>query len=92
MQVIQSNQALLGHLSNNRQWCTLIVVSLDDLEQIDAQDLEYGDEVLAMRTMMQKTVQELHTRTVIARDVLQLLWTLSIVRLKRVEPLRLHPV
>ena len=81
MQVIQSNQALLGHLSDNWQWRTLIVVSLDDLEQIDAQDLEYGYKVLAVRTMMQKTVQELHTITVIACDVLQLLWILAIVRL-----------
>ena len=92
VEVVESNEALLGHLPNDRDRSSFVVVSLDDLQQIAAEDLEHGHKVLSVRAVVQEAVQQLNTVAVVARDVGQLLWVAGVVVLQGIEPLRLHPV
>jgi hypothetical protein len=52
MKIVQANEALLCHLTNDWEWCTFIVIPLNDFEQIDSQNFKNGDEMLAMWSMM----------------------------------------
>jgi hypothetical protein len=56
MHIVESNQALARQFSNQGNWNALIVVSFDKLKEIDTQDLEYHDEVLAIGAVMNKGV------------------------------------
>ena len=92
VEVVQPEQALPGHLANDGQRSSFVVVSLDDFEQVDSQDFEHSHEMLSVRSMVQEAVQELHTIAVVSCDVLQLLWLFGVVGLERIEPLFFHPV
>ena len=70
MQVIQSNQALFGHDSNQWHWHTFVVVAFNYFEKIYAQNLEDHDKMFAVRAMMQEAVQKLNTIAVLSCDFL----------------------
>ena len=59
MHVVETNQALLSQLSHQRQRNTLVLVSLDDLKEVDAENFENHDEMLAIRSVMDERVQQL---------------------------------
>lgn len=59
MHVVETNQALLRQLSHQRQRDTLVLVSLDDLKEVDTENFENHDEMLAIRSVMNKRVQQL---------------------------------
>lgn len=50
MQVVETDEHLLGHATHDWQRYATVVVALHDFKQIDAQDLEDHDEVLAIGT------------------------------------------
>ena len=56
MQVVQANQNLLGHPTNQREWNTLVVVSFHDFEKVNSQNLKHHDEVLPIWTGMNEGV------------------------------------
>jgi hypothetical protein len=72
VQVVQTHQALLGHNSHKRKGHTLVVVALDHLKQVHSKDLKHHHEMFSMRTVMEETVEQLHTVTVFPCDVLEL--------------------
>ena len=64
MQIVQSNQNLLGHPPHEWHRNALVVVSFHDLKKIDAQDFEDHDEVLAVGATVDEGVKQLHSMTV----------------------------
>ena len=48
MQIVKSNQDLLGHSSDEWKWNALIVVSLHDFKQVNAKNLEDHNEMLSV--------------------------------------------
>ena len=94
MKVIQANQALFGH--NPYEWhgAAFVVVPFNDLKEIDAEDFEDEDKVLAVLAMVEEAVEQLDAVAVVAGDVLQLLLLLfaAVVLFERIEPLFFHPV
>ena len=70
MKVIQANQALFCHRSDEGHWTTFVVVPLNDFEKVDAQDFEDEYKVLAVLAMVEEAVEELHAVAVVAGDVL----------------------
>ena len=56
MQIVETHEALARHLPDNRKGRTLVVVSLDNLEQVAAENFEDGHKMLAMRSMMKEAV------------------------------------
>lgn len=57
--VIQANQALSRQSPHQRQRHAAVVIALDDFEEVDAQDFEDHDEVLAIGSMVDEGVQQL---------------------------------
>lgn len=50
--VVKADKALPGESARKRHGHTLVVVPLDDLEEVDAQDFKHHHEVLSIGTMM----------------------------------------
>ena len=59
--VIEANETLSGQLSHKRERYTLIVVTFNDLEEVNSQNFEHHYEMLTIRAMMNEGVQKLHT-------------------------------
>ena len=57
--VVQADEALPRESPHQRQWHSLVVVPLDDLEEVHSQDLEDHDEVLSIWAMVNEGVQQL---------------------------------
>lgn len=57
MQEIQSNQDLLCNFSAQMHGYTFIVISLDDFEQVDSEDLKDKAEMVAIRTLIYETIK-----------------------------------
>ena len=57
--VIKADQALLGQLAYERERDAFVLVALNDLQEVDAEDLEDHDEVLAVRAVVDKRIQKL---------------------------------
>ena len=59
--IVQTNEALTSKLAHEGDGHSAVVVTLDELEEIDAQDFKYHNEVLAVRPVVDKRVKQLHT-------------------------------
>lgn len=68
MHVIKADETLTSELPCQRHWHTLIVVSLDDFEEVDAQNLEHHHKVLSVRAMMNERVKKLDAVGVTAAE------------------------
>ena len=100
MHVVQSYQALLGQYSGQVHGDALVLVTLDDLKQIDAEDLECHYVVFAVRTLMDEMILKLDRvavirlerhPTLVLLDPSLHLRIVSIVVSKTVLPLLLLP-
>ena len=69
VQVVQSHQALLGHLSDDWKRSAFVVVSFDHFQQVATQDFKYCHKVLSMRTVVEETIQKLDTVAVVSSDI-----------------------
>ena len=56
MQVVQSNQNLLGHASYQWHWDAFVVVSLHDFKQVYTQDFKYHNEMLSVSAVVQERI------------------------------------
>lgn len=65
MHVVQAHEALFGKYSGQVQRDALVLVTLDDFEKIDAQDLEGHYVVFSVRTLMYEMILQLHCIAVI---------------------------
>lgn len=65
MHVVEAHQALLGQYSGQVHGDALVLVTLDDLKQIDAEDLECHYVVFAVRTLMDEMILKLDRVAVI---------------------------
>ena len=92
VQIVKAHQALLGHDTNEGHWHTFVIIALDHLQKVDAEDLEDHDEVLPVGAMVQEAVQKLNTATIVASDILELLRFILVVLLQGTKPLWLHPI
>ena len=63
--VVQAHEALFGKYSGQVQRDALVLVTLDDFEKIDAQDLEGHYVVFSVRTLMYEMILQLHCIAVI---------------------------
>jgi len=52
--IVEPNKALLGQPSHEWQWYTFIIVSLNDLQEVDSQNLKHHNKVFAIWSMMDK--------------------------------------
>ena len=52
MHVVEADQALSSHLPHQRQWHPFVVISLNNLQEVDSEDFEDHDKVLAIRAVM----------------------------------------
>jgi glutamyl-tRNA reductase len=59
--VVKTDQALPRKSSHKWQGYSFVVVSLDDLKEVDTENLENHDEMLSIWTMMDERVQKLST-------------------------------
>jgi len=59
MNVIESNQTLSSKSSHEGHWDSLIVISFDNLQEVDTQDFEDHDEMFAVRAVMDERVKKL---------------------------------
>lgn len=57
VQEIESDQHLLGNLSAEMEWDSLIIISLDDLQQVDTQDLKDEAKMISIRSLVDKRIQ-----------------------------------
>ena len=55
--VVQPDQALSRKSSYQRQWHTLVVVSLNNFQEVNSQNFKHHDEVLSIWSMMDKRVK-----------------------------------
>ena len=92
MEIIQARQTLSSHRSDDRKGSSLIIISFNDLQKIHTENFKNGDEMFAVRAMMQETIKQLNAVAVIASDPLQSFRFLRVVLLKRGQPLFLHPI
>ena len=60
MHVIKADQTLASKLTGEWHGHSLIIVSLDYLQEVDSKDLKYHDEVLTVRPMMDERIEQLH--------------------------------
>ena len=67
MKVVQANQDLFSHSTDDRQRNALVIVSFHDLKKIDTQNLEHHYEMLAIRPRMYERVQQLDRMAVLNR-------------------------
>ena len=80
---------MLGHSPYKWQRNALVVVAFHDLEEVDAEDFEHHDEVLAIGPRVDERVQELHSMTVFNRVAAFLLvhWIVFLVSVYTIYPL-----
>ena len=52
--VVKAYEALTCQLTDQGQWHAFVVVSLNDFEEVDTQNLEDHNEMLSVRTMVDK--------------------------------------
>jgi hypothetical protein len=57
MKEIQTEETLLSHLSNDRQWRSFVVVSLDNFKEVNTKDFKNCDEMLSVGTVMKEAIQ-----------------------------------
>jgi hypothetical protein len=57
MQEIQAEETLLSHLSNDRQWRSFVVVSLDNFKEVNTKDFKNCDEMLSVGAVMKEAIQ-----------------------------------
>jgi len=69
MQVVEAHEALASHDADEGDGHAFVVVALDDLEEVDAQNLEHHHEVLAVLPAVEEAIEELHAVAVVAVDV-----------------------
>jgi diadenosine tetraphosphate (Ap4A) HIT family hydrolase len=82
VKVVKTHQALLGHDPDKWKRGALVVVPLDDLKEVHAEDLKDHNEMLSMWTMMQQAVQELNAVAIVACNVLKLARVVLVVLLQ----------
>lgn len=70
VQEIKTDKALSSHLSNDWQRSPFVIVSFDHFEQVDSQDFKHRHKVLAVGSMVQEAVQQLHTIAIVACNVM----------------------
>ena len=59
MHIVKTNEALPGKSPHQRKWHSLVVISLDDLQEVDSQNLKHHDEMLPVWTMVDEGVKQL---------------------------------
>mmetsp|Transcript_17712 Transcript_17712/g.16946 ORF Transcript_17712/g.16946 Transcript_17712/m.16946 type:complete len:230 (+) Transcript_17712:639-1328(+) len=95
--VVQPDQALPRHLSDQRQRHPLVVISLNNFQKVDSKDLEDHDEVFAVGSVVDEGVEELSTVGGVSTDTVLLdvgaqLGIILVVLLNRFFPLLGLPV
>lgn len=70
MQKVQTNEHLLGDATAKMQWHALEVVPFDDLVQVDSENFEHETEVVAVRSLVNKTVQQANDMSVVLVELL----------------------
>jgi len=65
MQVVQTNQDLLGHSSHNWKRDSLVIVALHDFQKIDSENFKHHDEMLAIGTRVEEGIQKLNSVAVL---------------------------
>lgn len=58
--VVKANQTLASQLSHKGKWHTFVVIALNDFKEVNSQNLENHDEVLSVRSVVDKGIQKLH--------------------------------
>lgn len=80
MKVIKTNQYLLGHSTNQRDGNAFVIIAFHDFEKVDTQYLKYHDEMLAIRPIIHKAIQEHNIVAVITnRAMFELLWIVFVI-------------
>ena len=87
MHVVQTDQTLSSQSSCKRHRHSLVVIALDDLKEVYAQDFEHHNEVLAVWTVVNERIEELDAvRSVSTHSNLaQGLLKFSILRVKFID-------
>lgn len=67
MQVVKSDQNLLGHGTDDGEWDALVVISLHNFQKINSKDLEHHNEVLSVGPRMNERVEELYCMAIFDR-------------------------
>jgi len=57
--VVEANQTLASKFSHEGDGYTLVVITFDELEEVDTEDLENHDEMLAIGAVVDERVEEL---------------------------------
>ena len=97
MHVVETNEALSGELSCKRHRNSLVVVALNDLEEVDAEDLEHHHKVLSVWPVVDERVEQLNavrsitTHSILVQRLNQVL-VLLVVRFDRIVPLLASPI
>ena len=59
MHVVKANQTLASQLADEGDGYALVVITFDELEEVDTEDLENHDEMLAIGAVVDERVEEL---------------------------------
>ena len=83
VEVVEADEALLGDLAAEVHGAAVVLVALDELEEVHAEDLEDHAEMVTVWALVEKGVEEVEDVGVVAFDLL----LVRLVGLERFNPL-----